>query len=151
MNEPREWLIPKIGLVTQLIEDVTGADYYVESTTHNNQFVGRVPMCEEEFEKELSGLGFTRNPLSSWKSLESWRKVGFDDSPEMQLHVVLYDGEPMDNAAVDVTYVYAHWEIAWDVHPIAHYCGKRVNGPEGVRRMKKLLDEHGIGYEPIRP
>jgi len=155
----RGWFIPKVGLATQLIEDVTGRYYYVKSETHNNQFVGRVPMCEEDFEKELTDMGFVRNPLSSWKSLGStgeseegsWRKTGFDDAPAFQLHVILYDGEPINNAAVDVTYVYAHWELAWDVHPIKHYRGVDANGPEGVRRMKRLLDEHGVDYKPIRP
>jgi len=154
----RKKVVPKFGLITQLLEDVTGHHFYVKSETHNNQFVGRVQMNEEEFEKTLHDMGFDRNPLSSLKSLGegevregSWRKVGFDDAPEMQLHVVLYDGEPIDNAQVDVTYVYAHWELQWDLHPWAHYRGKRVNGPEGVRRMKRLLDEQGVGYEPIRP
>jgi len=155
----RATVIPKIGLVTQLIEDVTGSYYYVRTETHNNQFVGRVPMNEEKFEKELHEMGFDRNPLSSLKTLGStgeseegsWRKVGFEDAPAFQLHVILYDGEPINNAEVDVTYVYAHWELRWDTNPIKHYRGVDANGPEGVRRMKRLLDENGIGYEPIRP
>ena len=155
----RLWLIPKLGTVTQLIEDVTGSYYYVKGKTHNNQFVGRVPMDEEDFEKKLHEMGFERNPLASLKTLgstdeieeDSWRKVGFDDAPDMQLHVVLYDGEPMNNASVDVTYVYAHWEVRWDSRPVDHYRGRGFNGPEGVRRMKRLLDESGVNYEPIRP
>lgn len=155
----RQYIIPKLGLVTQLIEDVTGNFYYVENETHNTQFVGRVPLSEDEFEEELHEMGFVRNPLSSLKTNAStgeieegsWRKAGFSDNPEYQLHVVIYDGNPIDNADVDVTYVYAHWELAWDKHPVKHYRGVKKSGPEGVRRMKKHLDENGLNYEPIRP
>lgn len=155
----RRTVIPRLGLMTQFIEDVTGERYYVNSTTHTNQFVGRVGMCEEVFEKRLTEMGFVRNPLASWKRLGttgereegSFRKIDFDESPDMQLHVILYDGEPINNAAVNVTYVYAHWEYRWDVHPIRHLRKKELSGPDGVRKMKKLLDENGINYEPIRP
>lgn len=154
----RAWLIPKLGVFVQFLEDATGNDYYVESKTHANQFVGRVPMGEEEFEKVLDELGFERNPLAAWKHLGSgeteegsWRRIGYDDSPEMQLHVILYDGKDIQNAETNVTYVYAHWELRWDVDPWGHYRGAVYNPDEGVRRMKKLLNEAGVNHEPIRP
>lgn len=155
----RQWLIPKLGTVTQLLEDVTGDHYYVKSEMHNTQFVGRVPMGEEDFEEKLHEMGFVRNPLASLKTLGvtdeveegSWRKVGFEDHPNYQLHVIVYDGEKMNNAQSGVTYVYAHWEKRWDTNPSDHYRAVGYNGPEGVRRVKRLLDEHGVGYEPIRP
>lgn len=156
----REWLIPKLGWITQLLEDITGDRFYVESGTHNNQFVGRVPMPEEEFEAVLHDLGFDRNPLAAWKHLESdpdnyeeasFRKVGFEDYPDMQVHVILYDGNNMDEGEDDHTYVYAHWELRWDKDPWGHYRGHEYSGPDGVRRMKNMLDEKGITYEGIRP
>jgi hypothetical protein len=155
----RKYVIPKLGEITQFIEDITGAYYYVKGETHNNQFVGRVPLGEESFEKELSEMGFERNPLASWKRLAStgeqeegsFRKIGFDKHPDKQLHVVLYDGKKINNAEVDVTYVYAHLEYRWDTDPIKHYRSVEMSGPDGVRMMKKLLDENGIMYEPIRP
>lgn len=155
----RGWLIPKLGAVAQLIEDVTGGHYYVRGETHNNQFVGRIPMSEEEFEKELHDLGFHRNPLSAWKTLNStgeteeasFRKIGFEDSPKYQLHVVLYDGSNIQNAETDHTYVYAHWEYRWDIHPIKHYRGENKSGSKGVQKMKNMLDAEGIVYELIRP
>lgn len=156
----RKWMIPKLGLVVQFMEDVTGKDYYVESGTHNNQFVGRVRMDEESFERVLHDIGFERNPLAALKHLESdqdnyeegsFRKIGFDDAPDMQLHVILYDGANMNEGESDCIYVYAHWEYRWDVAPVKHYRGKQVNGPKGARMMKDLLDQHGINYQLIRP
>lgn len=155
----RNYIIPKLGVFTQWIEDLTGGDYYVEGETHNNQFVGRVNMGEEEFEKVLDDLGFERNPLASLKQLKrtgeteeaSFRKVDIPGFPDMQIHVVLYDGKKMQNADSDVTYVYAHWEMRWDTHPLKHYREKNFNAPEGARRMKDLLDQNGIEYILERP
>lgn len=155
----RRTIIPKFGLVTQLLEDATGDNYYVQSETHIDQFVGRVPLPEEQFEILLVEMGFRRNPLASLKTLSStgeteegsWRKVGYSNYPTMQLHVVLYDGNPLPNADTDCTYVYAHWEKRWDTNPIEHYRGVALNGQEGVSRMKQLLNENGINFEPVRP
>jgi hypothetical protein len=154
----RAWLIPKLGGIANWLSHVTGDHYYVEAEAHNSQFVGRVPMGEEEFEKELHDMGFERNPLAAWKHLDSgeeeegsWRRIGYEDSPKMQLHVILYDGSKIQNAETGYTYVYAHWELRWDVDPWGHYRGKNYDADEGVKRMKKLLDENGVNYEPIRP
>jgi hypothetical protein len=155
----RETIIPRLGYVVQFVEDVTGRPFYVESEIHNNQFVGRVPVDVETFEKRLDEMGFERNPLASWKSLAStgeheegsFRLVGVGGDESMQLHVILYDGNKIDNPTTDVTYVYAHIELRWDVHPIAHYRGKRADAQKGVKEMKRLLDERGITYEPVRP
>jgi hypothetical protein len=154
----RGWLIPKLGIFAQFLEDVTGDRYYVESKTHNNQFVGRVDMGEEEFEKELHDMGFERNPLAAWKHIDtgeneegSFRKVGYENHPDMQLHVILYDGDKMAECG-ECVYVYAHWELRWDVDPIGHYRGGgEWNPAEGVRRMKDLLDQNGIEYTLERP
>jgi len=155
----RAWIIPKLGGIANWLEQATGDRYYVESETHNNQFVGRVPMPEEEFEEKLHEMSFHRNPLSTWKHLDSgeheegsWRKIDDEDSPRMQLHVILYDGKKQQDAGESgYTYVYAHWEIRWDVDPWGHYRGKSYNPDEGVKRMKKLLNENGIDHEAIRP
>lgn len=155
----RRVIIPRLGLITQFIEDVTGVPLYAESETHNTEFVGRVEMGEEAFEKYLDGCGFERNPLSSWKHLKSteeheeasFRKVGFEDFPDYQVHVILYDGSLINNADTGYTYIYAHWEYRWDKHPIKHLKRENYNGPEGVRRMKSNLDQNGLPHEPIRP
>jgi hypothetical protein len=154
----RLWLIPKLGTVTQWLEDVTGRDLYVTAETHNRQFVGRVPIGEEEFEKVLHDMGFERNPLAALKNLPSgeveegsWRKVGYDKHPRKQLHVIIYDGSKIQNAETGHTYVYAHWEYRWDTNPMKHYRSVDMDPDEGVKRMKDLLDQNGIVYEPIRP
>lgn len=154
----RSWFIPKLGGIARFLEDVTGDKYYVESETHNNQFVGRVDMNIERFEESLHEMGFVRNPLASLKQLPSgkteegsFRKIGYDEFPEMQLHVITYDGSKMQNADSSSVYVYAHWELRWDVHPWKHYRGDRFNAQEGVRRMKDLLDQNGINYTLERP
>jgi hypothetical protein len=153
----RTWLIPKLGVVAQFLEDATGYDYYVMSETHNSQFVGRVPMGEEEFESVLHDMGFVRNPLASLKihgsgetEEGSWRRVS-ENEPNFQIHAVLYDGSNVDNAETDVTYVYAHWEYRWDRHPIKHYNEVNYNAAKGRKLLTKMLDENGIPHDPIRP
>lgn len=153
----RRTVIPRLGVVTQLLEDFFGDNFYVMAETHNNQFVGRVEMGEEAFEKRLHEWGFERNPLAALKSIGdeveegSWRKVGYDSHPRKQLHVILYDGSEINDAQTGYTYVYAHWEYRWDTDPIKHYRSVEMNPGEGVRRMKNLLDEKGVVYDPIRP
>lgn len=159
LEQLRGWLIPKLGSVVQLLEDVTGDKYYVESETHNSQFVGRVDIDIDTFEKKLHKMGFGRNPMSALKHLSSgqkdegsWRRVGYDGShPDMQLHVILYDGRRMKNCPDACVYVYAHWELRWDTDPVGHYRGNNVQPAEGVRRMKDHLDQNGIGYTLERP
>jgi len=154
----RLWLIPKLGRVAQHLNHVGGEPLYVSYKLHNNEFVGRVDMPEEEFEKELDEMGFERNPIAALKTNSageteegSWRRVGYDDHPDRQLHVILFDGDKMADAPTGCVYVYAHWELRWDTDPIAHYKGKKYNGSEGVRRMKDLLDQNGITYTLERP
>lgn len=149
-----------LGLLTQFLEDVTGKRFYADSEKHNEQFVGRVPMPEREFEQELRDLGFERNPLAEWKhpfsepdnyEEASFRKVDWSDYPQMQLHAILYDGFNMSVGEDGYTYVYAHWEYRWDIDAWKHFRRSHYSGPIGVRKMKSLLDEAGIGYEAIRP
>lgn len=153
----RRSILPRLGIVVQLLEDVTGVPLYVRSGTHTSQFVGRVPYSEPEFESELQEMGFERNPLAALKRLRRTNEVEegsfryVEDDRDKQLHVVIYDGEPMANAATGVTYVYAHWEYRWDTDPLKHYRGIDVNEAEGVQRMEKHLNEHGIPYDNIRP
>jgi hypothetical protein len=155
----RSKLLRKTGLVAQYLEDTFGGVYYTTSTIHKNQFVGRVDMNIEAFEEALHEMNFKRNPLASYKRLwesddvwedGSWRKL-YDEHPDWQLHTVIYDSNSIDNVERDATYVYAHWEKRWDTHPVQHYRGVGMNGPAGVRRMKRLFDEHGIESKPIRP
>jgi tRNA splicing ligase len=105
-----------------------------------DQFVGYVKMGEEEFEKRLHDMGFHRNPLSYWKKVSkklggeegSWRKV----EDEWQLHLILYKDDEHDE---ERTYLYAHWEYRWDVHPIKHLRGKKINVTKGVNEMRREL------------
>lgn len=154
----RNWLIPKLGTVTQLLEDLTGSSFYVTARTSDRQFVGRVEMNEESFEERLHEMGFERNPLAALKRLRSseveegsWRKVGYDEYPNKQLHVIIYDGSDINDAQTGYTYIYAHWEYRWDTHPIKHYRGVDLSEDEGVRRMRALLNKNGIMYHCIEP
>lgn len=159
-----EWIrstfIPPLGVIAQFLEDVTGDRYYVKSEANRNELVGRVSVPREDFEQMLHEWGFERNPLASYKRIASdkdewesgsWRKVGYDDHPDMQLHVVYYDGSKIEGAADNHTFIYAHWEIRWDKHPWKHYRGHKFDPHEGVRRMKDILDQNGVPYEEVRP
>ncbi len=118
--------------------------YYEDSKTHATQFVGQVPKTEREFAAVLHDLEFeqiSRPPTNSWRRT----------SDEDQLHVVFYDGERVVTGDTGYSYVYAHREIKPSVAPLKHLSGDTKNGGEAVREMKKLLDQYGVDYQPIRP
>jgi hypothetical protein len=150
----REWVIPKIGVLTQLLEDITGNNYYVKSSSDETEYVGTVPMGEEALEQELDKMGFQRNPLSALKSTSrtgneeegSFRKIGFEHSPDMQLHLILYGQKEKGEGESDEMYLYAHWEKRWDRHPIEHYRGVGKDDERGVTLTRGLLEEHGVEY-----
>lgn len=155
----RGWLIPKLGGIAHFLSDVLNDRYYVESATQAGEFVGRVDMGEEEFEKVLHDMGFQRNPLAAWKHLAkdtdqheegSFRWIPPEDSDldqKMQLHVILYDGSARNDAETGYTYVYAHWEYRWDVGPWKHYRGYRHSHEQGVEIMTRRLNEQGVEFE----
>jgi len=142
----------RFGALVQLVEDVGKKNHYLDSNRHNRQFVGRVSMPVAAFAERISEMGFEENPLADFKQVRSsWRLAQIGTDAAQQLHTVMYDSEDMNNSQVDTTYVYAHEEPAWDVHPILHLRGRQKNGPKGVRLMRRLLDENGIHYKSIRP
>ena len=155
----RRFIIPPFGKIVQAINEAIGTELYVHSHSRNHEFVGRVPMSEEDFEEYLHEWGFERNPLAALKyrlqhsDVEegSWRKIGFEDDPEYQIHVILYDGSQINNANDGETFVYAHWEYRWDVHPIKHYRGINIDENKGVKMVRDLLDEADIDYEYVQP
>lgn len=150
----REWIIPKIGVLTQLLEDITGNHYYVKSSSDETEYVGTIQKNEETLEKELDRMGFQRNPLASLKSVSktgneeegSFRKIGFENSPDMQLHVILYGEKDKPEGKSDEMYMYAHWEKRWDRHPIEHYRGICKDDERGVKLARGLLEEYGVDY-----
>ena len=151
----RRRIIPKLGVVTAFLEEITGKNYYVTAETRDDQFVGCVPMGEEEFEEELHDMGFDRNPAASLKrhfrvgDVEecSFRKANGDK----QLHVILYDGKEIANADSGEVFIYAHWEYRWDKYPLKHYRGESLNFKIGVDRMRRLLEDNGIPYDHVQP
>lgn len=150
----RRAIVPKVGLVFAVLEDLLSGTYYENTEQRRKQFVGRAKMGEESFETVLHGAGYERNPVSWLKENRageteegSWRKpVG-----DMQVHLILYDGECIPNADAGEVYLYAHWEYRWDTHPIKHLIGETVDCGEGVRRVQKMLQNQGVEYDFIQP
>lgn len=155
----RLWLIPKIGRVAQRLNETTDENIYTSYEIHNNEFVGRVDIPEEEFEKTLDDIGFERNPIAALKTLSStgeteegsWRKLYPEKHPNKQLHIMLFDGSEINNAPTGCVYIYAHWELRWDTDPIKHYHGEVYSAEKGVQKMKNMLDAEGIVYTLERP
>jgi len=151
----RRFILPKVGVFFAALEDFIGDEYYHVSEQRRNQFVGRIEMDEESFEKILDDWGYERNPLAWLKTRAktgeveegSWRKT---DGP-MQVHLVLYDGKHAPNANTGELFIYAHYEYRWDEHPIKHFNGVDVDTQTGVQRVRKLLQEEGINYEYVQP
>lgn len=153
----RRVVIPPLGYLVQGINELTGLDLYAEGETHKNEFVGKVEMSEDEFEKELYNMGFERNPLASLKQLTrtdeveegSFRWVPRENSEhdsDFQLHVIIYDNSAYPNDSHDGIYVFAHWEYRWDRAPIKHYKGVDMDNAKGVRLMRAFLEEHNIYF-----
>lgn len=157
LEKIRRVFIPKLGALVALYNEYTNSSYYVEGNTLDNQFVGRVPVSEQEFEKILETMDFTRNPLASLKSLStgeieegSFRWTPTRDSEldsDYQLHCVIYDGSLIPDADTGETYVYAHWEYRWDTYPIKHYRGDNFNAERGVELMQTMLHENYVEYD----
>lgn len=158
----RRTVLPPLGTVVQFINELGGLRLYVRSNSNGNEFVGRVSMNEEPFERKLESIGFERNPLASLKQLAStgeleegsfrWvppAKSMFDESK--QLHVILYDGSHVTNAETGYTYIYAHWEYRWDVYPLKHYRKNELDVQKGIGVMQNKLDTYGIEYDDVQP
>lgn len=157
LEKIRRVFIPKLGALVALYNEYTNSSYYVEGNTLDNQFVGRVPISEQEFEKILETMDFTRNPLASLKSLStgeveegSFRWIpprGSNLDRDYQLHCVIYDGSLIPDAKTGETYVYAHWEYRWDVYPIKHYRAINFDAQRGVELMQTMLYENYVEYD----
>ena len=153
----RRWFIPTFGALVSLYNERAGSALYTTGVTSDNQFVGRVPVSEQEFETILDTMDFTRNPLASLKSLStgeieegSFRwcpPEGSTLNRNYQLHCVIYDGSLIPDAETGETYVYAHWEYRWDVYPIKHYRGDNFDAERGVELMKTMLHENYVEYD----
>jgi hypothetical protein len=155
----RQWIVPKFGVVAKFFNEATDSKLYVTSSTNNRELVGRVGEPIEEFELFLEDAGFERNPLASlkrWRSKKewedgSWRKVGYEDSPHKQLHIVVYDSTDVPNADPGSTFVYAHWETRWDTKPWSHYHGHDYDPEKGVKMTRDLLNRNGYSWNSTRP
>lgn len=154
-TEPlRRRVVPIIGAFAAAIEDYTGTEYYHDSEQRNRQFVGRIEMDEECFERVLHDNNFHRN-VPAWLKRApdgeveegSWRRV----DGEMQTHLVFYDGKDAPNARSGQLFLYAHYEYRWDVHPLKHLRGDDIDCDEGVSRVRRLLQDEGIQYDFIQP
>lgn len=151
-------VMPRIARIFNVYNEVCNADLYATHPTWNNQFVGRVDMGEEELEKELAKLNFERNPLAALKHIKGtdeteegsfrWLGTNHDDyRDDFQLHVIIYDGSPENDAQTGETYVFAHWEYRWDVRPVKHYNGAEYAPEQGVKMVRDMFDAHGINYD----
>jgi len=150
----RRRVVPTIGKFISLLEDLLGKQLYHNSQSRNNQFVGRIEMNEEEFERVLDNAGYERNPLAwlkrnSEREIEegSWRSL----DEKMQTHLIFYDGEKAPNANTGELFIYAHYEYRWDVHPWKHLVGEDVSYKDGVEEVRKMLQDEGINYDFIQP
>ena len=147
----RDQLIEGIGVIVQSIVSWKSDNHYQNSDKHNTQFVGRVPLSQDEVESRLKDIGFVEEPNKLSDSHNSWRMIDSDDGAEMQLQVTLYDSRSIETTSINATFVYATMTKRWDTHPIEYYRNDDSSGPIGVKRMKNMLDAEGIVYDLIRP
>lgn len=158
----RRAAFPVLGAVARYTNENYGTDLYVESSTRQVEFVGRIDVSRAEFERFLiDDLGFEVNPVASRKYREEddereYEEGSFrllpdpsdDYDPRKQLHVRIYDGDTTPDAETGYVFVYAHWEYRWDTDPKKHYRGIEWDADRGVRMTRRLLDAHGVDYDP---
>lgn len=135
----RERLWPKLH---KAIRAVYPAGYAI-GETQPQEYAATIHTSEERVERLLCDMGFRRNPIAALKYQISdgnrhiatgswaWRKSLLADQ---QLHITLY--QSVNSYGIDV---YAHWEPSWIIHPIKHYDGQHVDGPQGAEMMRKWL------------
>jgi len=105
-------------------------------------------------------MEFERNPVATLNkghtnsdkiSEVSWRRVGGNDSDDMQLHTVIYDSSDVPRADSGSTFVYAHWEKRPDHHPLAHLRSKDCDPEKGRQMMRDILNRNGYSWDSTRP
>lgn len=117
------------------IEEMVLNTHYTDSSLHRDEFVGRVK--KDDFLSVIEKSEF--------------ETIGGDyikQFNEKQLHLFSYDGSEIKSGDDGYTYLYAHYENKWGTGELLT---PEKNGPEGVRRIKKMLNENGVNYEPVRP
>lgn len=156
----RKWFIPKLGRVARFLRHNIDGLWYVRGKVGQNQFVGKMDMSTEEFEHVLEEMGFERNPVAALKHRPtarddvaegSWRKIGYEEAPDMQLHVTIFDSADVPNAAPGNTFVFAHWEERWDTKPLSHYRANNFDPEKGVAMVRDLLNRYGYSWDSTRP
>jgi hypothetical protein len=119
------------------IERLFLSDHYKDSSLHSEEFVGMISMTVEEFAIKMEENDFD-------KVNSTWVK----NTENGQLHVFCYDGRDINSGENGSSYVYAHLEEPWRLGSIPK---PDKNGPKGSKELKKIMDEIGVNYEPIRP
>lgn len=115
----------------------------LKHTLEEDSYVGTYIGSIRSIGRDLSDLGFNRNPVAWLKFSDiygvaeaSWVKREHLLAP-MQLHVTLqYVPDKR------VTHVYAHYEYNWITHPILHLRSKDVYVEEGIEMTRELLEDN---------
>ncbi|WP_226041160.1 hypothetical protein [Natrinema sp. DC36] len=137
IESTRRWLYPKLH---PYLKKIGG---YGIGTVGENQYVMTTEISEEPLEVELVDLGFVRNPIACYKTLEDGRKsegswvLYHNEAPQivaegMQLHVTLFN----DNGGMGI---YAHYEHDWRADWWAHLNEKDFSPEKGVEKATEAL------------
>lgn len=162
----RHALIPDLGHLLAEVNDDWSTDLYATLQTHVHELAFLWHEPEEAFERRLHELGFVRNPVAAWKSLDdgsteqgSWAWRGrppatsstgeweHDPWADAQLHVIVF-GEAGDGT----TAAFAHWEYSWKTHPVKHYRGGDTPDgldDRGVALLRRMFRERVPEYEAL--
>lgn len=117
---------------------------YAEGDVAPSSYALTAELPEEALERRLHAAGFVRNPLAAFKRLDGDRETGSwvwrrSLLADRQLHVVLFPGP-----APRETDVYAHRELSWITHPVAHYRQAGIDTEAGVRQARERFGAHDI-------
>ena len=148
VEEVRGYLYPKLHPYLVKFTPAYGVGQMTQK-----EYVGAVKENEETVESELVDLGFVRNPIACYKSLQDGRESegswvllperddhGVLERDDQQLHVTLFQRK----AGAPGRALYAHREFDWRDRPMAHLRGKALSRQDGRSMTRELLNEYSF-------
>lgn len=143
----RRYLYPRLHPYLTTASEITNVPLFATKVSDEGRHAATLEVDPELFEETLVELGFIRNPVAAFKTLDdgtpsvgSWALLYEDDDDDLldeghQLHVVLFEVE-------DGLAIHAHAETDWRHSAIGHLRGDYFSRDDGIEGIRYLLDNY---------